>query len=362
MLWEVMLEMLVELLKVTGEIIRVFWEMIKGVFGYFHKKKEQKGKEAPLTEEQKEAAEEAAKTRQEIMLIGLIICFAGGLAMMMPGVRHWVFNLFRPSELVEVQRNEFPMGQYTTPAFYKKKKFSFDDEGMKRTIQYYWYAPPAAGQKLPLLVVLHGKDGMCHAAIHMRMGSMQKAFPSYLLIPQSPLGKIWDAPARYSGQEGLPPLKDSVPGPDGRSLEDVLMLVSSVTQLPTIDEDRIYIIGCDDGASGVYGALANYPGVFAAGVAIAGRWGFPDRGKIAKTPLLILQGANDTVVPADFSRNMSKLIAAVGGKVSYHEFPGIGHECENPNFYSQVVMKWLFAHSRAAQETAGMGTAASATP
>jgi predicted esterase len=358
MLWEVMLEMLVELLKVTGEIFRVFGEMIKSIFGYFKKNKEKKGKEAPLTEEQKEAAAEAAKSRQEMMLIGLILCFAGGLAMMVPGVRHWVFNLFRPSQLVEVQRNEFPMGQYTNPQFYKKKKFAFDDEGMKRTIQYYWYAPPATNQKLPLVVVLHGKDGMCHAAIHMRMGAMQKVFPSYLLIPQSPLGKIWDAPARYSGEEGLKPSKESVPGPEGRSLEDVLMLVSSVTQIPTIDENRIYIIGCDDGAAGVYGALANYPGVFAAGVAIAGAWAFPDRGKIAKTPLLILHGSNDVVVPADFSRNMAKLIAAVGGKVSYHEFPGIGHDCDNPNFYSQVVVKWLFAHSRATPEALGIaGTA-----
>ena len=353
-----MLEMVGELLKVTGEIIRVFWEMIKGIFGYFKKNKDKKEKTVPLTEEQKEAAEEAAKTRQEMLLIGLILCFAGGLAMMVPSVRHYVFNLFRPSELVEVQRNEFPMGQYTDPRFYKKKRFAFDDEGMKRTVQYYWYAPPAANVKLPLVVILHGKDGMCHAAIHMRMGAMQKAFPSYLLIPQSPLGKIWDAPARYSGDEALPPNKDDVPGPDGRSLEDVLMLVSSVTQLPTIDENRIYIIGCDTGASGVYGALANYPGVFAAGVSIAGTWGFPDRGKIAKTPLLILQGANDTVVPPEFSRNMSKLIAAVGGKVSYHEFPGIGHDCDNPNFYSQVVVKWLFAHSRATPEPLGTADAA----
>jgi predicted peptidase len=225
---------------------------------------------------------------------------------------------------------------------------------MKRTFYYYWYAPPATGQKLPLVVVLHGRDGKCQAAIHLRMGAMQKVFPSYLLIPQSPPGKIWDAPARYSGEEGLKPSKEEVPGPEGRSLEDVIMLLSTVTQLATIDENRLYIIGCDDGAAGVYGALANYPGVFAAGVAVAGAWGFPDRGRIAKTPLLILHGQNDAVVPPGFARTMAKLIAAVGGKVSHHEFPGIGHDCDNPNFYSQVVMKWLFAHSRATPEPLGL--------
>jgi poly(3-hydroxybutyrate) depolymerase len=350
MLWEVMFEMLGELLKVTGEIIRVFFDILKSVFKLFAKKKDEAGKTKPmLTKEQQEeadeAAAEAARTRNEIFLICLILAFIGGGAMMFPQVRHFVFNLFRPSEMVEMQRNNFPMGQYTTPQFYTKKKFSFDDDGMKRTISYYIYAPHTGGQRLPLVVALHGKEGVAQAAIHLRMGAMQKLFPSFILIPQSPAEKIWDAPARYSGEEGIAYPKE-VPGPEGRSLEDVLMLVANLSQVYPIDENRIYIVGCDTGGSGVYGALAHYGGVFAAGVTAGGSWGFPDRSKISKTPLLILHGVNDTAVPPAFARNMSKLIAAVGGKVSYYEFPGIGHDCDNPNFYSQVVWNWLFAQSR----------------
>lgn len=345
MLWEIIFEMMGELFKALGEILTAFWAALKGFVGYFQKKKD------PARQAQIAALIVAA------MLIGCVLMF--------PQIR----NLFSgdgtkdpapppPGTTTEEKpRNPLPMGQYTRPEFYKKKKTTIeDDNGAKRVLYYYWYEPPGAKQyKYPLVVVLHDKDGACHAAMHLRMGAVQKAFPSFLLIPQSAQGKVWDAPARYSGEEYPPgkikPPRASLPG-HMKSLRDAIFLTAQATVDHNVDQSRMYIVGCDEGASGVYGALANHPGIFAAGIAIAGSWSFLDRQNIAKTPLLIMHGAKDKAVPPQFSNTMARVINAIGGKAAYHEFPAVGHDCDSPYFYPPTVWQWLFAQRRPAPRQA----------
>lgn len=341
MLWEIMFEMLGELFSAMGEIIVSFWGLLKAIF-----------------KSKKDETEEDKKRRGEILLICSIVGLVVAVVFMFPGTRHFVFGgggqrmiAAQGPPVVESPRNNFPMAQYTSPQLFKKMKSMVeDDDGLKRITYYYFFAPQTPpGQKLPLVVVLHDRTGMDYGAIYLRMEAVQKYFPSFLLIPQSPLGKVWDAPDRYSGQEMLRPEEVQPPPAEARSLQDVIMLTAHVTQDPRIDENRIYIVGCDDGAAGVYGAAAHFPGIFAAGVAIAGKWSYLDRGKLAKMPLLILQGAQDQVVPPVVPRTLNQMIAASGGTLSaYHEFPTVGHDCDAPGFYSAAVWKWLFSQTRTA--------------
>jgi len=344
MLWEIMFEMLGELFSSLGEIFAAFFGALKAIFGL-----------------KKNATEEDKKKRAQRLMNFTIGGLCLGIALMIPGVRHFVFHggaqrlvAAHGPPVVENPRNDFPMAQYTLPQLYKKKKAMMeDDDGLKRVIYYYWHAPAIVpGEKLPLVVVLHGGDGLSHAAIYLRSGAVQKEFPAFLLIPMAPFGKVWDAPAGYSGEEGLPPDKAPVPGEENRSLRDVIYLIAQATVDSPIDANRIYIIGCDEGGAGVFGAAAHYPGIFAAGVELGGKWSFLDAAKIGKTPLLILNGGKDPVVPATFASNMTRMITATGGKVSYHEFPGVDHACDSPGFYSQAVWSWLFSHTRAAQQPA----------
>ncbi|MEZ0224948.1 MAG: hypothetical protein ACAH83_10365 [Alphaproteobacteria bacterium] len=352
MLWEIMFEMLGELFSSLGEIFAAFWKVLKAIFGV-----------------KKNATEEEKKKRAQRLMNGAIVVVCLGIVFMFPGVRKFVFKggaermvAAHGPPVVEAPRNDFPMGQYTLPQLYKKKKAMIeDDDGLRRVVYYYWHAPATApGQKLPLIVVLHGGDGLSHAAIYLRSAAMQKQFPAFLLIPMSPFGKIWDAPAGYTGNEGLPPEKAPVPGEESRSLGDAIYLAAQATVDMPVDENRMYIIGCDEGAGGVYGAAAHHPGIFAGGVAIAGKWSFADVAKLAKTPLLVLHGAKDQVVPAAFPNTLTRLVAASGGKMSYHEFPGLDHTCEAPGFYSPAVFNWLFSQSRAAAPQAASVPAAAA--
>lgn len=349
MLWEVMLELVIEFLKVSGEICKTFWKLGQEVVAYF-KKGSKKNKAAAETGVQ--AAEEAedARKKGQLVLIVSILVVAALASLILPPVRGFIFGAAssRPAVIVETPRSLYPMAHYTVPQLYNKMKFAIEEGSTTRVIYYYWHAPENVppGRKLPLVVVLHGKDGMCHAAIHLRKAEIQKSFPSYLLIPQSPQGKVWDAPAEYSGQE-FPKAKEAVlPVQEARSLRDVLLLLGKVTQEAAVDENRMYVIGCDEGAAGVYGALAHHPGIFAAGVAVAGVWSFLDGAKIAKTPLLILHGDQDKTVPPVTANNMAQLIKRAGGRVSYHQVRWVGHECDSPNFYSKAVWKWLFSHKR----------------
>lgn len=354
MLWEVIFEMLGELFKALGEMLSAFWNGLKAIVGAFQKKKD--------------------PVKQARIAGCLVVLMIVGVIFMFPQIR----NLFSGdghkdpaapppgSTTEEKPRNPLPMGQYTRPEFYKKKKSIIEDEnGAKRVLYYYWYEPPGAKQyKYPLVVLLHDKDGMSNAAMQMRTGAVQKAFPSFLLIPQSPQGKVWDAPAKYSGEE-YPPGKVKVPRiPPAhlRSLRDAIFLTAQATVEHNVDRSRMYIVGCDEGATGVYGALAHHPGIFAGAIAIAGQWSFLDRANIAKTPLLIMHGGKDKVVPPQFSNTMARVIQAVGGKAAYHEFPAAAHECDSPFFYPPTVWQWLFAQRRAAPKPAPAQVNVAPTP
>lgn len=324
----------------------------------------------------------AMKSKGEIVLICAIVGFLAALAFCIPAARNFLFHHGAESgapvvtvstgsgEVIEeMPRNQFPMAQYTVPSIFRKMRSVIEDKsGGKRGVYYYWYGPKGlpAGTKLPLVVVLHDHAGIDYGAIYLRTTSVQKEFPSFLLIPQAPADKVWSSPKKFSGQEFPPPqTQPLVAEASQQSLSDVVELVMRITQAAAIDENRIYIIGCDEGGTGVYGALANYPGLFTAGVEVGGIWSFLDAPKLAKTPLLLLQGMTDATVAPEFTRNMDQYVKAAGGKVYLGEFKSSGHECESPNYYTHAVWQWLFSQQRAPAppaEAAVTPAAASATP
>jgi predicted peptidase len=306
----------------------------------------------------------AVKSKGEIVLIVTIVGFVAVLAFMLPPVREFLFHHGAEVSAAQVAaaipaisavaeeypRNKFPMMQYTIPSIFRKMRYVVDDKTRgKHAIYYYWYGPQGipAGTKLPLVIVLHDHAGVDIGAVYLRSSAVQKEFPSFLLIPQAPVNKVWSSPKKYSGQEFTPP---QAPAPlvdaSLQSIPDVVELAQRLIDAAAIDENRVYIIGCDEGGTGVYGALANYPGFFAGGVEAGGTWSFTDAGRLAKTPLLLLQGLNDTTVTPDYTRTMDQIVKNVGGKIYLGEFKSSGHECESPNYYTHAVWQWLFSQRR----------------
>lgn len=302
------------------------------------------------------------KSKGEIVLICAILGFVGALVLLFPQVRGFLFGgggAEAPREsavqgegnvVLDLPRTPLPMDQYTP--FFRKLRFAIDGEdGVKRFQVYYWFAPPKPyppGKKFPLVVFLHDKDGRAPGAVYLRMKENYAAYPAFVLVPQAPAEKVWSAPAKYSGQE-FPQAAATAPAPpELHALPDVIELMSRLTAALPIDDTRIYAIGCGEGGAGVYGAAANYGGIFAGGVVIGGAWSYLDGPKMAKTPLLLLHGAQDTVVPPELPRTMREVIKRYNGTVFSHEFRGIASDCQSPHYYSASVWKWLFSQRRPA--------------
>jgi predicted peptidase len=243
--------------------------------------------------------------------------------------------------IVEIPRSEAPMGNFT--ALFSKRQFVTGDGIHKRTQTYYWLGPQSAGTagtKFPLVVVLHDARGKAYAAEVLASQAMRNKFPAYVLVPQSPDGKDWAMPESYSD---TPAYRYE---PQRESLPDVITMLPKVPDENSIDRNRVYIVGCGDGGAGVYGALLRFPSLFAGGVAINAKWSVQDAADLIDVPLLIEHGAADDVVPAEIARLMSNQIGENGGSVSYQEFPGIGHACAAPDFYSPDMWDALFRQKK----------------
>lgn len=99
---------------------------------------------------------------------------------------------------------------------------------------------------------------------------MRRQHPSFVAVPVTPAPPIWAHPdARYGTQENLGYVEE---------------LVGELLQKHPIDENRIYIIGCSIGGTGAFGAIARYPDLFAAGIAISGYWKTIDAPIMINTP------------------------------------------------------------------------------
>jgi predicted peptidase len=239
----------------------------------------------------------------------------------------------------EVPRTNAPVEQYTH--FFTKMAF----EAGNRRLAYYLFQPKAAAAASPLVVVLHGGPGVAYAAKYLISAQMQASYPAFVLVPQSPNGKFWAMPAALSPAQ-VPPGMAYDYHPELESLPDVAAIIESLKKTHAIDGKRIYIVGCSDGGTGVYGAVLRYPDLFAAGVATSGTWSLLDAPKMTRVPLQIWHGANDTAMPVAVARAMAEGIRQGGGQVTYSELQGVGHQCAAPDFYSMAVWQWLFAQKK----------------
>jgi hypothetical protein len=300
------------------------------------------------------------------------------ISMAVPSIRHTILGAFGfgvepaavgqqqageeppppPTEVVETPRSGTPMGEYSR--FFARKNFSLLDTAanVRRTIPYYWFQPEGApyppGLKFPLVVTLHDAKGQVYAPVYLLGKQMRLDYPAFILIPQStggPPPKVWSQPEKLSGKEfeTSPQAKGafSIPyPPDRQSLPDVIELIGETVAKYPVDEDRIYIVGCAEGGTGVYGAAANYPQVFAGGIVIGGGWSYLDAAKMKGMPLLIMHGAENKTVNPSVARGMADLIPRNGGSAVYSELPGYADDCAIGQLYGPPVWKWLFGQKK----------------
>ncbi|HEU4664462.1 MAG TPA: hypothetical protein VFS55_10565 [Dokdonella sp.] len=190
------------------------------------------------------------------------------------------------------------------------------------------------GEKLPLLVFLHGdwQDGTDNESQLAGGGN-----GSFELVDAARAGGI---PLVY-----VAPQTTGAYWPPAR----VAAVVHDALQRWPIDPRRVYLTGISDGATGVWDALKAWPRCFAAGVPMSGMTELAGLGPIRDVPQWVFHGSadDDTDVEKGYdgamvgSRAVVRALRAMGGRPRYTEYRG-GRHVIWPRAYAEgALLPWI---------------------
>lgn len=195
------------------------------------------------------------------------------------------------------------------------------------------------GEKVPLVIALHGVGGRgsaaweknCSANLVLAGPEMREKFPCFVMAPTTEKRETWWSSAGLRGKERLP---------------DVFELIEHLLAELPVDRKRVYVTGQSMGGFGTFGAIGQRPDLFAAAAPVCGGYD-PEKAKgFAALPIWIFHGAKDTTVPVERSREMVEALKKAGGNPKYTEFPTTGHNAWTPAYNDEKLWDWMFAQRR----------------
>ncbi|MCP4639806.1 MAG: hypothetical protein GY851_05210 [bacterium] len=192
------------------------------------------------------------------------------------------------------------------------------------------------GKEWPLVVFLHGagergRDGYKQSAVGLGHAIRFRShwFPCLVVMPQCPPAGWWaDAP-----QDWAKDLKAAT--------ADIDIAMADTMRDYSVDTDRIYLTGLSMGGFGTWVYGAQHTDIFAAFMPICGGGNVDDAAALSKVPIWAFHGADDSVVPADRSREMVEAVKKAGGNVQYTEYPGVNHNSWDKAYAERSAIKWL---------------------
>jgi predicted peptidase len=226
------------------------------------------------------------------------------------------------------------------------------------SISYRLFEPTgvAAGQKVPLVVYLHGmgERGTDNVAQTTWAGGLLNAtrsgqYASYVLAPQID-GNSW-----FQSWSSKPT----------EAMKLTIEAVKKVINTENVDTSRVYVTGVSMGGMGTWDILEREPGMFAAAVPMSGGGDPKSAAKIKDVAVWAFHGADDDLVPVSATRDMIAALKNAGANPRYTELAGQGHVIWDPIYddASNTLYPWLFSQERAGDElVASAGPAAVATP
>lgn len=155
--------------------------------------------------------------------------------------------------------------------------------------------------------------------------------------------------------------------PAGETWQGVAGEVAMAALDATIDEystdtDRLYLTGLSLGGNGTWYLGYHYTERFAAMLAVCGFVEFGERfpsfltdaensfvdlaKDLSETPVWIVHGDADVVVPVEQSRQMATELESVGAEVHYTELPGVNHNSWDAAYSDTAIVDWLFTQHR----------------
>ncbi|CDC62835.1 phospholipase/carboxylesterase [Clostridium sp. CAG:448] len=204
------------------------------------------------------------------------------------------------------------------------------EQRIYQSMQYGFSGPRevTGGEKLPLLIYLHGAGGRGHDLHAVRVPYTLETALAEQHLPvclAAPLCE-WDNWFCVFSQ-----------------LTDWIRYAAT---LPGIDPDRIILMGASMGGYATWTMLMCAPELFAAGVPICGG-GMPwNAARLKHIPIRAYHGALDTTVDVCESVRMCNAVRAAGGDVSLTVFPTAGHNAWDPAIRETDLLAWIAQQRR----------------
>lgn len=177
------------------------------------------------------------------------------------------------------------------------KRLRYCNRAMDYTMPFALLAPkkPDAGEKLPLVVYLHGKGVGGETNFRPIVGE------AFRVLAQVKKGRCIAVVPSIPRQSGYPTdLSETFPLVGKKGFDGIFSgLLDWLKEAYPIDDTRIYLIGTSNGACGVFSQIYLHPERYAAGIAMMGGAHIRDDlfEKLKHTPVWLVHSEDDPNVP-----------------------------------------------------------------
>jgi predicted peptidase len=219
-------------------------------------------------------------------------------------------------------------------------------DGESHSYQVFVPRNYTGNEQWPVILFLHGagergSDGLKQTQVGLgRAIRLQpENWPAIAIFPQVPADESWL----------------------GGSAQTAMAALEATMDEFSVDQSRQYLTGLSLGGNGTWYLGYQHTERFAALLAVCGfvalradRAFVPDADNpyaalardLAGTPVWIVHGDADVVVPVEESRRMASELRSLGADVHYTELPGVNHNSWDAAYSDPEIISWLFAQAK----------------
>lgn len=191
------------------------------------------------------------------------------------------------------------------------------------------YTPEKSGEKLPLIIQLHGagergdgKEDLKKVDVHGFSHFLEKEDADCIFVmPQCPKESFWAAKVESLGK-----------------------FVRQIIKEFNANTDKVYLTGLSMGGYGTWYTAMAEPGLFAAIAPVCGG-GMAWNAGMIDVPVWAFHGVDDPTVSVTQSDEMFNALRACGKDVTYTRLDGVGHDVWK-HTYDKELLCWLLDKKR----------------
>ena len=191
------------------------------------------------------------------------------------------------------------------------------------------YAPEQGGEKLPLMIQLHGAGERGKGEEDLELVDVN-GFSKYLkvndvkcrfIMPQCPQNSFWAA-----------------------KVESIISFIKRLIKEYNADETKVYLTGLSMGGFGTWYTAMAKPEMFAAIAPCCGG-GMPWNASVLDMPIWAFHGSEDGTVNPFYSDDMVKALEDLNADVKYTKLDGVGHDAWD-YAYNEELINWPLEKKR----------------